>query len=201
MKITILDGTHNKDGMTLKLVGQFIAGVKQVNPSAEVQTFDLLNSDIEFCRGCGTCTEDKDPVCAQCVITDGCDPIKQAALDCDILVFASPIYEYCVSAVMKRFLERSLPLVTFRFGPAPRASAIPGKVGVVICSSGAPFPFNHLMGITRYPKFMLKLAAKLYRCERVEMIMAGGMAIKSSFKAKWEAKAFKLGQRVARLAK
>lgn len=201
MKITILDGTHNKDGMTLKLVGQFVAGVKQIKPDAEVTTFDLLNSNIEFCRGCGKCTEDKDPVNAKCVIDDGCELIKQSALDCDCLVLATPIYEYCVSSVMKRFLERALTLVTFKFGPAPRSKAIRGKVGVAICSSGAPFPFNHLMGITRYPKFMLKLSAKLFRCDRVELLMAGGMAIKPSIKAKWEAKAFALGQRVAGLAK
>ncbi|KKR21494.1 MAG: hypothetical protein UT48_C0007G0015 [Parcubacteria group bacterium GW2011_GWE2_39_37] len=196
MKIVIFDGSHNKTGMTLKLVDKFLEGVKKGKPDAEIVTYDLLNENIEFCLGCGKCTEDKDPINAECVIEDDCKKIKQIALESDVVVFATPIYEYCVSSSMKRFLERCLTLVTFRLGPVARAKVTKGKVGVVICSSGAPFPFNHLMGITRYPKFMLKLGCKLFGCEKVEMIMAGGMAIKPSWQAKWENKAFKLGQQI-----
>jgi multimeric flavodoxin WrbA len=197
MKIVILDGTHNKNGMTLKLVENFIKGVRTSKPEAEIITHDLLNGDINFCKGCGKCTEDKDPVNAKCMIEDGAEKIKLAALEADVVVFATPIYEYCVSSVMKRFLERCLTLVTFKMGPAARAKAIKGKVGVVICSSGAPFPFNHLMGITRYPKFILRLGAKLFRCDKVEMIMAGGMAIGPKMQSRWEMKAQKLGHQVA----
>jgi multimeric flavodoxin WrbA len=197
MKIVILDGVHNKQGMTLKLVTKFIDGIKSVKPDAEIVTYDLLNEDIKFCRGCGKCTEDKNPLNAACMITDDeCEKIKQEALECDVLVFATPIYEYCVSSVMKRFLERCLTLVTFRMGITSRAKAIKGKIGVVICSSGAPFPFNHLMGITRYPKFILRLASKLFRCDKVDMILAGGMAINTKMQTKWENKAYKLGQKI-----
>lgn len=197
MKIVILDGTHNKSGMTLKLVNKFLDGVREIQPAAEVQTFDLLNDDIVFCKGCGKCTADKNPINAQCVIEDECGKIKKAALAADVVVFATPIYEYAVSSVMKRFLERCLTLVTFRWGPAARAKALPGKIGVVICSSGAPFPFNYLMGITRYPKFILRLASKLFRCEKVEMLLAGGMAMSPKMQTKWETKAQQLGRRVA----
>lgn len=199
MKIVILDGTHNKSGMTLKLVSKFLEGVKSVRPEAEIAAHDLLNENIAFCRGCGKCTEDKDPISAKCMIEDDdCGKIKQEALEADVVVFATPIYEYCVSSAMKRFLERCLTLVAFRMGPAARARAIKGKVGVAICSSGAPFPFNHLMGITRYPKFILKLGSKLFRCGEVKMLLAGGMAISPKMEAKWENKSFNLGKQVAR---
>lgn len=198
MKVVILDGTHNKSGMTLKLVNKFIEGVREISAEAEVEKYDLLNDDITFCTGCGKCTEDKDPINAKCVIKDGCEMIKQRALEADVVVFATPIYEYCVSSAMKRFLERCLTLVTFKMGPVARAKAIKGKTGIVMCSSGAPFPFNHLMGITRYPKFMLRLASKLFRCDKVEMIMAGGMSFNLKIQNKWESKAYNLGQQVAR---
>lgn len=198
MKIVILDGTHNKTGMTLKLVNNFLAGIKNIKPEADVKIYDLLNEKIEFCRGCGKCTEDKNPINAKCVIEDVCEEIKKTALDCDVLVFASPIYEYCVSSAMKRFLERCLTMVTFKFGPTARAKAVKGKIGIIICSSGAPFPFNYLMGIVRYPKFMLRLACKLFRCEKVEMILAGGMAINEKHKVRWENRAKRLGEKVAK---
>ncbi len=54
------------------------------------------------------------------------------------------------------------------------------------------------MGITRYPKFALRLTSKLFRCDKVEMLMAGGMAMSAKMQAKWENKAYKLGQKVAR---
>ena len=198
MKIVILDGTHQKTGMTLKLVNRFLEGVKTIKPEAEIETHDLLNEEISFCLGCGKCTEDKNPINAKCTISDACEDIKQAALNSDVVVFASPIYEYCVSSAMKRFLERCLTLVTFRMGPVARAKAIKGKVGVVFCSSGAPFPFNYLMGIARYPKFILRLGCKLFRCDKIETMMAGGMAINIKMQTKWENKAFKLGQKVAK---
>lgn len=197
MKIVILDGAHNKTGKTLGLVSKFIEGVRSVRGEVTIMTHDLMNENIQFCQGCGKCAEDKISINAECIINDAYADIKQEALDADILVFATPIYEYCVSSTMKRFLERCLTLVAFKFGPTARATAIKGKVGVVICSSGAPFPFNHLMGITSYPKFMLKLACKLFRCDKVVIVMAGGMAIKPSWQAKWENKSFKVGQKVA----
>ncbi|MFW5990951.1 MAG: flavodoxin family protein [Candidatus Nanoarchaeia archaeon] len=173
MKIVILDGTHNKNGRTLALVKSFIEGVKSVT-KAEVKTFDLLNENIEFCKGCNKCTTDKDPVNVTCEISDDCQKIKEEALKADIVVFATPIYEYAVSSVMKRFLERCLTLVTFRFGPAPRAKPIKGRYGIILCTSGAPPPLNYLMGMTRYPKFILRLAAKLFRCGKIKSIYDGG---------------------------
>jgi len=198
MKVVILDGTHNKAGMTLKLVAKFVDGLKSISPNVNISTHDLLNENISFCLGCGKCTEDKDPINAKCVIKDDCETIKYKALEADVVVFATPIYEYCISSVMKRFLERCLTMVTFKFGPVARSKPVKNKVGVIICSSGAPFPFNYLMGITRYPRFILKLACSLFRCEHVYIIMAGGMAIKTTWQAKWENKTFRLGRLVAR---
>ena len=196
MKVVILDGAHRKTGMTLKLVNKFIDGLKLIKPNAEIVSYDLLNEDISFCLGCGKCTLDKDPINAKCTIKDDCSVIKQKALEADMVIFATPIYEYCISSVMKRFLERSLTLVTFKFGPTSRSKPIKGKIGVVICSSGAPFPLNHIMGITRYPKFMLRLACKIFRCDKIVILMAGGMEINSNWQIKWENKALNLGKKM-----
>ena len=198
MKIVVLDGTHNKNGMTSKLVEHFIEGVKSVDPKAGVNKIDLLNEKIEFCKGCGKCMESKDSINAKCIIKDVCIDIKSQALDCNILVFATPIYECCVSSSMKRFLERCLTLVTFKFGISARAKPIKNKQGVVFCPSGAPFPFNHIMGITRYPKFILKLGCKLFRCSKINMVFAGGMAINKKIEKKYCVKARKLGVKTAK---
>lgn len=194
MKIVVLDGTHNKNGMTSKLVDCFLDGFLSVK-DAEIKKFDLLNENIEFCRGCNKCTESKDPVNAECVINDVCEDIKKEALNCDVVVFASPIYEYCVSSAMKRFMERCLTLVTFRLGVTPRAKKIKNKYGVILCCSGAPFPLNYIMGMIRYPNFILKLGCKLFRCSEIHKIFAGAMYAKED---KYCTKARKLGIKVAK---
>jgi len=198
MKVIILDGTHNKNGMTMCLINAFTKGVIATNPNAEVKQYDLLNGDIQFCKGCGSCTYDKDPVMGKCSINDGAEEIKKELSDCDVIVFATPIYEYAVSSVMKRFVERCLPLVTFKFGVVPRAKPFKGKHGVIICTSGAPTPINHLMGITWYPKFLLNLACRLFRCSRIDSIFAGGMVINNKIKSKWEEKSKTIGMNIAR---
>lgn len=197
MKIVVFDGTHNKDGATLGLVAAFLKGFLSIAPQAELIEFDLLAENINFCSGCNCCTKDKDPIKANCSIDDGVSRLIEQGLAADVIVLASPIYEYCVSSVMKRFLERCLPLVTFKAGPAPRSKPTKLKYGVVICSSGAPFPLNWLMGITRYPHFILKLASRLFGCSKTKVIMAGAPAMGGRLEAYYQAKAQKLGVLVA----
>ena len=197
MKIVILDGSHDKKGMTSLLIKNFVDGIKSVNSKAEIIQYDLLNEKIQFCKGCNRCMKQKAPINAKCSIDDVAISIKEEALNCDVVVFASPIYELCVSSSMKRFLERCATLITFKFGVTSRAKAIKGKYGVVLCSSGAPVPFNYLFGITRYPKMILKLACKLFRCSKTKTLFAGGMRMNNKFKIKWANKAKKLGIEIA----
>ncbi|MGM5483001.1 MAG: flavodoxin family protein [Nanobdellota archaeon] len=173
MKVVILDGTHNKEGKTLKIANGLIEGLS-LSKNDTLSRFDLLNMNISFCKGCNKCVLEKTDDISECPIKDDFKLIRDEALSADLVVFANPIYEYCVSSSMKRFLERCLVLTTFRFGPSPKLKPKMGKFSVIICSSGAPFPFNHLMGITWYPRFILRFASKIYRCDKIHTIYAGG---------------------------
>ena len=195
IKVVVLDGSHNKHGMTQKLIKGFLEGIRSIDRrgNIKVEIIDLLDRDIGFCRGCNSCTSDKDPINARCTIDDDCIKIKRKALDSDVLVFASPIYEYSVSSGMKRFLERCLTLATFRFGIAARAGPIKGKHGVILCPCGAPFPFNHLMGITWHPHLILKKMCKMFRCSKIHVLFAGGMAANKKTEQKYCKKAYDIG--------
>ena len=197
MQVVVLNATHNKQGMTNLLANAFSETIRERFKEAKIMNFDLLNEDIKFCTGCTKCTSLKAEINAECIIKDKCEKIKKEALECDILVFVTPIYEYAVSSSMKRFLERCLTLVTFKFGPAPKAKPIKAKHGVVICCSGAPFPINHLMGFTRYPKKILRLACKLFRCANIHEIYAGGMRGSNRMQQKYVEKTKKLAEKIA----
>jgi len=80
----------------------------------------------------------------------------------DILVYASPIYQFTITALFKKFNERTMP-VLFRSKkspfPQPRNKIKKGKKGVVLLSTGAPFPFNVLFGMTKYAKKFFSYSA------------------------------------------
>jgi FMN-dependent NADH-azoreductase len=198
MKVVILDGTHSKNGMTQKLVASFLKGVRSEKSNIKVKTYDLLSENIHFCKGCNTCTKDPDPINATCVIQDDVPKIQDASLSADVVVFATPIYEFCVSSTMKRFLERCLTLVSFRFGIMSRAKPIPKRHAILLSASGAPFPINHLTGMTRYPRFIFRLAARLFRCSDRKRILAGGMSFNEKTQKKYERKAYQLGVRIGK---
>jgi multimeric flavodoxin WrbA len=160
VRVVVVDGSHRAGGMTSALVNGFIGGVISMVPDADVLVIPLRDTRVEFCTGCNGCTGSPGPI-GKCSIDDGVGRLLPQLLECDVLVFASPVYELGPSALMKRFMERCLPAI--RFGipyPKGRNPARKGKLGVVLLSSGAPHPFNVAFGYTRYPNMILKMMCK-----------------------------------------
>ena len=174
--VVIIDGTHNKQWFTVKLIEAFKDGLMSKFPDANIHHYDLINEDVKVCKGCGFCTKDQQSEIAPCKIKDDVwAEIILEALHADVIVFASPIYEYAVSSTMKRFLERCLPLAKFKFGIVPRRPLNKKKTGIILCVSGAPYPINFLMGIARYPKFILTKIAKFFGCATIKSLYPGMM--------------------------
>lgn len=197
MKVTIIDGTHNKNWMTVKLIDEFVRGLKSKYDNAEISHYDLMNENIKPCMWCGKCTEDQDADRGLCNIKwDKWEEIINKCLESDVIVFATPIYEYCVSSTMKRFLERCLPLGKFKFWIVPRSKVSKNKTWIILCVSGAPYPFNFLMWIAIYPKFILTKIAKFFGCGKIKSIFAWLMLGSEKIKNKYMKKAFELGQLV-----
>lgn len=92
-----------------------------------------------------------------------------------------------------------MPILYFgRRGPVARNKTHKGKMGLVIVSSAAPYPFNILTGITRYPVSILSRFCKGFGCQRVKNIKAGGMQI-SKYRDKYIKEAYETGRRMAKL--
>lgn len=68
-------------------------------------TFDYIflnDFKLEFCRGCGLCVENEN----KCPINDDWMAIYERILKSDLVVFATPVYENHISALMKNFFDR-----------------------------------------------------------------------------------------------
>lgn len=99
MKIVILQGSPNRKGSTNLLVEEFTRGATEAGH--RVERFDLGTMNIHPCIGCVACGYE-----GPCVQKDDTQTIKAALLGADMVVFATPLYYYNMSAQLKTTIDR-----------------------------------------------------------------------------------------------
>ncbi len=99
MRIVILQGSPNRKGSTNILVEEFTRGAEEAGH--EVVRFDLASMDIKPCIGCVACGYE-----GPCVQKDDTDRIRSEVLGSDMVVFATPLYYYGMSAQLKTTIDR-----------------------------------------------------------------------------------------------
>jgi multimeric flavodoxin WrbA len=191
MKAVIIQGSY-RDCNTKALVDGFSEGLKDKNPKARIELIDLRRAKVEFCTGCMKCAKTSGRI-GKCVIKDEMGKIMPKMLDCDILVWATPIYELGPTALMKRFMERNLPITAPTGGfPRGRNPIRNDKVGVILMVSGCPYPINIMLGFTRYPRKILGWLSRIWSCGKVKALYAGAMEDSKQYE-RWKKKAYELG--------
>ena len=116
MKILALNSSPRSGGQskTELMLTHLVSGMRAAG--AEVDTVNLREKTIRPCAGCFTCWT-KTP--GTCIHRD--DMTKELFpkwLAADLVVYATPLYHYTVNAVMKKFIERTLPILQPFFGEA-----------------------------------------------------------------------------------
>ena len=106
--IVVLDGgpRNSKFSKTTFMVDSFIEGAKHAG--ANVETFKLKNYEINHCTGCYTCWT-KTP--GECIFKDDMTILRKKYREADLVVFASPLYIFNVTGIMKDFMDRLLPIM------------------------------------------------------------------------------------------
>ena len=99
MKIVILMGSPNKNGSTSLLAEEFARGAREAGHN--VERIDAAHADVHPCTGCIHCGYE-----GPCVQKDGVDAIRAKILSADMIVFATPLYYYGMSAQLKALLDR-----------------------------------------------------------------------------------------------
>lgn len=102
-KIVVLEGSPRKGGNTDLLSDAFIQGAEEADN--EVIKFYLAQKKIHPCMGCNVCRRTAEH---NCVFKDKDDfeEIIQAVIHADVLVLASPVYFYGLTAQMKTAIDR-----------------------------------------------------------------------------------------------
>jgi multimeric flavodoxin WrbA len=98
--ILILNGAARKNGNTAKLIKAFTDGAKSAGH--HVTEFYLDNMNIHGCKGCLAAKNSPNP----CVQKDDMKQIYAAFFNCDVVVFASPVYFWTITGVLKTAVDR-----------------------------------------------------------------------------------------------
>ncbi len=85
------------------LAAAFADGAKETGN--DVETISLKGKTIGFCVGCLACQKTQ-----KCVLRDDAVALAEKVKNAGVVVFASPVYYYSVSGLLKTFLDRCNPL-------------------------------------------------------------------------------------------
>ena len=99
MKILVLKGSPNINGSTNMLADSFSKGANEAGH--EIVEIDAAHADISPCIGCVNCGYE-----GECVLHDDMDKFRTEILSSDMLVFATPLYYYGMSAQLKILIDR-----------------------------------------------------------------------------------------------
>ena len=100
-KILILEGSPRPNGNSCILSNEFARGAEEAGN--RVEKIQLSRKKLSGCLGCNACYRNG----GACVQKDDMEEIRAKMLEADIIVLASPIYFYSMTAQMKTLIDRT----------------------------------------------------------------------------------------------
>jgi multimeric flavodoxin WrbA len=145
MKILAINGSpRGRRSNTDRILQPFLEGAREAG--AETETVYLKDLKINHCLGCFTCWTKTPGVC---VHKDDMAALFPKVRQADVVVYATPLYVFTVSGLMKDFMDRLLPLADphivqrgAHYTHPPRYTDGPSVRRVVLISN-CGFPERH----------------------------------------------------------
>jgi multimeric flavodoxin WrbA len=140
MIITAFNGSpRGKESTTYVMVESFLAGAREAG--AETEQVLLAEKQIAACKGCFACWL-KTP--GKCVINDDMPELLKKIAISDIIVFATPLYVFNVTGIMKNFMDRMIAAADPHFeqdeNGASRHIATRANAPKIVAISNCGFP-------------------------------------------------------------
>lgn len=104
--VLILSSSPRRGGNSDVLCDEFLRGARAAGHT--VEKIFIKDKTINYCKGCGTCALYGKP----CPQNDDMPEILDKMLAADIIVMATPVYFYTMSAQMKTLIDRCCGLYT-----------------------------------------------------------------------------------------
>lgn len=100
-KVLILSSSPRRGGNSDTLCDEFMRGAKE--SGNQVEKIFLKDKHINYCTGCSVCSMNGKP----CPQKDDANEIVEKMIAADIIVMATPVYFYTMSAQMKTLIDRT----------------------------------------------------------------------------------------------
>ena len=102
--VLIISSSPRKKGNSQLLCEQFKKGAEE--KGHQVKIVRIMEQNIGFCRACDGCMRNG----GTCVLQDDMAEILKMFQKADVLVLATPVYFYGISAQMKTVIDRTYPI-------------------------------------------------------------------------------------------
>lgn len=129
MNILAVQGSPRLNKNTDILLEKFLEGVKDKNEKCKINKIFLQEKNIQFCKACNAC---KNEEIGHCIINDDMQEIYPLISDVNILVLATPVYWWSMSAQLKTFIDRIYGL--------SNKKQLKGKKCVLLMTYGGALP-------------------------------------------------------------
>jgi NAD(P)H-dependent FMN reductase len=136
VKVTAVVGSYRRGGIVESAVDEILAAAE--SRGADVEKVHLLDRQVEFCANCRVCTLEPGAERGRCVIEDDVRGILDTLDATDVIVLASPVNFWSVTALMKRFIERTVCHGYWPWGGSPTPRRPRTKRAIIVAASAAP---------------------------------------------------------------
>lgn len=99
MDILVLTGSPRKNGNSIFLAEEFMRGAREAGH--RVFHFDAAKANVHPCIACNACGMD-----GPCVFKDDFETVRRQIIPADMVVFATPMYYFGISAQLKAVIDR-----------------------------------------------------------------------------------------------
>jgi len=184
MKILAILGSPRAGGNTDILAERVLAGARDVG--WETESAALRAMKVRGCVACDSCWRDGKP----CIIDDDMTSMYDRIADADVLLFATPVYWYAPTAIMKAFIDRLVP-----FNRPEGRPLIAGKGAIVVSAYEEEGPAAVQPLLT-----MFDMSFDYLGVEPIAKVVADGVGPKGAVLEKPEvlARAYEVGKGLGR---